>query len=173
MCAALFLSWETLIRSTLTANITTNQGDSKMTVDEKKMFIHPQHSHQRISPKCMYLRSHLSVGFFFPDTVCVCCHMNTAQAAVCEVTDSFIMACTHSETAPSRERREEERPGLLLGQPMSIQWSLGGRRGAAISFNEPSVLSSAFNLQGCPALLHPIHTHKPSCVLQVIPKSSL
>lgn len=88
---------------------------------------------------------------------------------MCEVTDSFIMACAHRETAPSRERREGDRDAgqarFTVGRPTSVQWLVEGRaskRGtAAVSFNEPS-LSSAFNLQGCPALLHPIpsiHTH--------------
>lgn len=42
--------------------------------------------------------------------VCVC-HMNAAQWLLCEVSDSFIMACAHRETAPSRGRREEDRRG--------------------------------------------------------------
>lgn len=98
--------------------------------------------------------------------------MNTAQWLVCEVTDSFIMACAYRETAPSRERREEDRDAgqarFTVG-PTHVNSAAGGRRGekrgtAAVSFNEPSLLSSAFNLQGCPALLHPIpsiHTQNP------------
>lgn len=57
------------------------------------------------------------------------------------------------------EKRTEtwDRPGLPLGRPMSIQLLGGGtvRGVAAVSFNEPLLLSSAFNLQGCPAF----HTH--------------
>lgn len=62
---------------------------------------------------------------------CVCC-MNTAQWLVCEVTDSFITACAHRKTAPSRGRREEDRDtgqarftvGLALVSP-----AVGGGRG--------------------------------------------
>lgn len=80
-----------------------------MTVDEERR----KCSFNRSLPTGVYqrrvcLRSHLSVFFFFSyrrDTVCVCC-MNTAQRLVCEVTDSFITAGAHRETAASTQRRE-------------------------------------------------------------------
>lgn len=142
----------------------TNQWDSENDRGwgKEKVFIHPQLPHNRV---CLY--SQLSVCFqtyhcvYVRVWVCVC-YMNTALWLVCEVTDSFIMAFAHRETAPSRGRREEDRDmgqaGLLSGQPTSVQrlveekgWE-GGT--AAVSFNEPRLLSSAFNLQGCPELPH-------------------
>lgn len=72
------------------------------------MFIQPQPPHRRISAPCVFAFTPVSVFFFFSyrrDTVCVCC-MNTAQRLVCEVTDSFITAGAHRETAASTKRRE-------------------------------------------------------------------
>lgn len=72
------------------------------------MLIHAQLSHQCM-PMCVFVFTAVSV---FSDTpicvLCVCC-VNTAQWLVCEVGDSFIMACAHRETAPSRGRRKEDR----------------------------------------------------------------
>lgn len=62
-----------------------------------------------ISSACVCVHTCQCFFFFFSprrDTVCVCC-MNTAQRLVCEVTDSFITACTHGETAASTWRRED------------------------------------------------------------------
>lgn len=72
------------------------------------MLIHPQLSHQCM-PVCVCVHSCQCV-FRHADmcALCVCC-VNTAQWLVCEVCDSFIMACAHRETAPSRGRREEDR----------------------------------------------------------------
>lgn len=111
-----------------------------MTVDEEKR----KCSFNRSLPTGVYqrrvcLRSHLSVFFFFffffscrRDTVCVCC-MNTAQRLVCEVTDSFITAGAHRETAASTQRGEREertetwdRPGLLSARSVSVEPSAGG-----------------------------------------------
>lgn len=82
--------------------------------------------------------------------------MSTAQWLVCEVTDSFIMARAYRETAPCRGRRAEDRQGTgqgycWAGPRQSSSWG-GWVRTAAVSFNEPSLLSSAFNVQSCPAL---------------------
>lgn len=160
-----------------------------MTVDEEKRkcsFIHSLPT--GIYQLRVCLRSHLSVGFFSPprrDTVCVCC-MNAARRLACEVADSFITACAHRETAAFTRREEErrtetrDRPGLLSGRSVSVQPSPGRRcekmgGTAAVSFNEHSLLSSAFNLQARPALLHPvpsIHARKARRLklsLQVIP----
>lgn len=135
------------------------------------MLIHPQLSHQCM-PVCVCVFVFTAVSVFsdtLPCVFCVCC-VNTAQWLVCEVGDSFIMACAHRETAPSRGRREEDgdagQARFTVG-PAHVSPAVGGGRGvggtAAVSFNEPSLLSSAFNLQGCPALLHcpsfpPTHT---------------
>lgn len=79
VCCALCLSWDRLIRSTLTAITATNQGDQKTTADEEKRkcsFIHSLPT--GIYQLRVCLRSHLSVfvfsfPFFLPDvTPCAC-----------------------------------------------------------------------------------------------------
>lgn len=129
VCCALRLSWDMLIRSTLTAHITTNQGDWKMTVDAENR-------------SCSFIRS-LPTGIYQP---CVCvhtcqcffqtwhhvCRMNTAQWLVCEVNDRFIMASAHRETAASRQRREEDedmRQARFTVRPVHVNSAVCGREG--------------------------------------------
>lgn len=96
------------------------------------MFIQPQPSHRHISAPRVFGFTPVSV-FFSPrrDTVCVCC-MNTAQRLVCEVTDSFITASAHGETAASTRRREEDRDvgqaGFTVG-PVHVSLAVSGREG--------------------------------------------
>lgn len=130
------------------------------------MFIHPQPPHRHISAPCVFAFTPVS-GVFFPprrDTVCVCC-MNAAQWLACEVADSFITACAHRETAAFTRRREEDgdsgQAGFTVG-PVRVSSAVSGKEGwedggtAAVSFNEHSLLSSAFNLQARPAP-RPVH----------------
>lgn len=130
-------------------------GPRKLTVNEEneKMFIHPQ--------------------LFPPAHVCVCvCCMNTAQWLVCvkSLTASLWLVRTGRQHHPGEgEKRTETQEGqarFTVG-PAHVTSAVGGgreggggRRGgtAAVSFNEPLLLSSAFNLQRCPALLS-VHTH--------------
>lgn len=99
-------------------------GPRKLTVNEEneKMFIHPQ----------LFPPAHVCVYS------CVCVlYEHSSVAGVCEVTDSFIMAGAHRETAPSRGRREEDRdtggtgPVYCWAGPrhFSCWWRKGGRRG--------------------------------------------
>lgn len=135
VCRALWLSWGTLIRSTLTANRDgelqpQTTGTEELTGDEEKRkcsFIHS-------FPNSVYVFVLTAVSVFSRVWVCVC-RMNTAQWLRCEVTDSFIMASAQRETAPSRGRREEDRdrgtetgdrPGLLLDRPVSVQQLVEG-----------------------------------------------
>lgn len=126
VCVCVSLSWGALIRSTSTANTATNQWDPENWQWMRKMrkcsFIH-SFSHQRM---CVFTR------------VCVCVlYEHSSVAGVCEVTDSFIMAGAHRETAPSRGRREEDRdtggtgPVYCWAGPrhFSCWWRKGGRRG--------------------------------------------
>lgn len=96
------------------------------------MFIQPQPPHRHISALCVFAFTPVSVFFSSRrDTVCVCC-MNTAQRLVCEVTDSFITACSHRETAASTRRREEDRDvgqaGFTVG-PVHVSSAVSRREG--------------------------------------------
>lgn len=146
------------------------------------MFIHPQLSHQ---PVFTCVRNCQCV-FRHDTTVWVCC-MGTAQWLLCEVTDSFIMACAHRETAPSRGRREEDRDtgqarfnaGLAAHQ--SSGW--WGRRcccgGQLLShlmslcFSHQLSIYRAVRHFCTHTFLYHTHCLKLSCSFQVIPKSSL
>lgn len=85
VCGALCLSWDTLIRSTLTANTTTNQGDSKMTVDGEKRkcsFTHsfPTSVYQLGLSVCVCVHSCQCV--FRNETVCVCLSLSYEYSSV-------------------------------------------------------------------------------------------
>lgn len=109
----------------------------------------------------------VSGGFFLPPAVTLCVFavwMQLSGWRVKSLTASLRLARTgRQRRSREGERRTEtrDRPGLLSGRSVSVQPS-AGRRGektggtAAVSFNEHSLLSSAFNLQACPAL-RPVH----------------
>lgn len=127
---------------------------------KKKMCIHPQ----RILAMCGFVFT--AVSAFFRQRVCVSEFVVWIQLSdwcVKSLTASLWLVRTGRQHYPGRGKKRTEmqdRPGLLLGRPTSVQWLVKGRarkRGtAAVSFNEPLLRSSAFNLQGCPALLLPI-----------------
>lgn len=156
-----------------------------MTVDEEKRKCSFIHSLPTGIYQC--LRSHLSV-FFSPPDVILCVFVAWIQLSgwrVKSLTASLRLARTGRQRRPREgERRTEtwDRPGLLLGRSVSVQPSAGGMGekmgvgwgAAAVSFNERSLLSSAFNLQARPAFC-PVHPHTPERPrlhpsLQVIPK---
>lgn len=135
--------------------------------------------------------------------ICVCvCHVNTAQWLVREVTDSFIMACAHRETAPSRGRREEDRDmgrARFTAGPSHVSLEVGGGKWGGSRSLGGKLLSSLMSLcffhqlsiyravqHSCHAPLIPsthiqpsyhTHTHshgsRLSCFSQVIHTSSL
>lgn len=140
------------------------------------MLIQAQPPHRRTS--ALYMFAFTPVSFFFsPDvTLCVCC-MNTAQRLVCEVTDSFITGlCARGDSSIHAKERGGQRRGTgrvyCWGPCQFSRQQVGGvrqYRTVAVSFNEHSLLSSAFNLQAHPALL-PIHACIPER-LHVIAKT--
>lgn len=114
-------------------------GTQKLTVDEEKRkcsFI------QRVPTRiCVHVFVFTAVSVFSYTPLCVrawvcVCHANTPQWLVCEVTDSFIMACAHRETAPARGRRKEERDSgqarFTVG-PAHISPAVSGGRGQLLS----------------------------------------
>lgn len=117
-----------------------------------------------ISSVCVCV--HTCQCFFFLPDVTLCVFVVWIQLSgwcVKSLTASLRLARTGRQRHPREgERRTEtwDRPGLLLGRSMSAQPSAGGRGEkmgtAAVSFNEHSLLSSAFNLQARPALLRSI-----------------
>lgn len=163
MCVCtLRLSWASLIRSTLKANNHKPGGlENDSGWGKEKMCIHPQ----RILAMCGFVFTAVS-AFFRHDTVCVSEFVVWIQLSdwcVKSLTASLWLVRTGRQHYPGRGKKRTEmqdRPGLLLGRPTSVQWLVKARarkRGtAAVSFNEPLLRSSAFNLQSCPALLLPI-----------------
>lgn len=74
-------------------------GTLKMTEDEEGENVHSSAAFPPVYSLRVCFQTRLCACAY----VCVC-YMKTAQWHVCEVTDSFIMACAHRETAPCRRR---------------------------------------------------------------------
>lgn len=165
VCVVLYVCRRgTLIRSTSTAN---RDGEHKPVGLRKWQRMRERervHSSTAFPPLCVCVHScqcfsHTQLRV---STVCVwvcVCHMNTAQWLVCEVTDSFIMASAHRETAPSRGGREEDRDtrwARFTFRPDPISPVVGGGEGGQLLsplMNHQTCklkVSSTFNLQVCP-----------------------
>lgn len=111
---------------------------------KEKVFIHPQ-------LVCVFT----AVSVFSDIPLCVCVFAIWIQLSGCRAKSltASLWLPHYRDTAPSRGRREED-TDAARGWPTSVQrlveekgWGGGA---AAVSFNEPGLLSSAFNLQGCP-----------------------
>ena len=124
----------------------------------------------------MRKRENVHSSTAFPTRACVCVcvlfeHSSVDGVCVKSLTASLWLVRTGRQHHPGEgEKRTETQEGqarFTVG-PAHVSSAVGGGGReevggggtAAVSFNEPLLLSSAFNLQGCPALLS-VHTHTP------------
>ena len=171
-CVCVCVSWGALIRSTSTANTTTNQWDP-----EKWQWMRKREN------------VHSSTAFPTRAWVCVCvCCLNTAQWMVCVWSHwqlHYGWCAQGDSTIQGKERRGQrhrrDRHGLLLGRPTSVQLLVeeGGRRweegGQLLSplmslcfFHQLSIYRAVQH--SCPSThTRRCNTHslKPSCFSQV------